>query len=244
MRGRDGGGQYPGGDGQQQAQQADPAPGQPRPGQPEAARLGVDLLLEGRHERVFPALEAVGERRGGHLARRARPQRDVRHHPPLERCQRPAGRFRRNYAHGRPRPAGLARPVRDRLTRTGRRVHLEPAACGQVDQGGPEAELVQPPGQQADDRGRLAGRVLRAAVGLLTPPAAWAAPSVRSRRRRDDQQDAEQEQPRHAGHDGHRKHGIPSDPSSHRSPGCRRLRRSSPAVPVTAPAGIWFSRDD
>ena len=181
----------------------------------------------------FPAAEPVAERRRGHPARHARSQRHVRQHPPLERRQRPARRLRRYHAHRRSRPAGHTRPAgpaRDRLTR---RAHLEPASCGQVDQGGPEAELVQSPGQQADDRGRLRERPGRPAIGLLIPATVWAAPSSRSRRRRDDQQDGEQEQPRRAAHDGHRKHGIPSDPSSHRSLGRRRPPALFPRRPLS-----------
>ena len=92
-------GQRPGRDEQHQAQEPDPAPAQPRPPQPALLGIGGDLLAERLHERRFPALEAVGQGRGGHLAPHAGPQRHVRHHPPLVRRQRLGRRLRGHHAH-------------------------------------------------------------------------------------------------------------------------------------------------
>jgi hypothetical protein len=73
----------------------------------------------------------------------------------------------------------------------------EPAARGQVGQRHPEPVPLEPPGQQADHRGRLNSR-----RRALVP--------ARLGRGRQDQQDEEQEHPPSRGSGGHGKHDMPS----------------------------------
>jgi hypothetical protein len=167
-----------------QAQQADPAPAQPRPRQPALLGIGGDLLAERLHERRFPALEAVRQGRAGYLAPHAGPPPDVRHHPPLVRRERLGGRLRGHHTH-------------DRARRVRRPVQPEPPARGQVGQRHREFVPVEPPGQQADHRGRLDPR-----RRSLVP--------ARLGRRRQDQQDQEQQQPPRRDGSGHGKHDMPS----------------------------------